>query len=190
MRHKYPYIIILLVLIASVYIVLFNSPQEEKNTTSSITPTKTLALNDFTASFFIFTNGLQREFTNTMYHNLSADVYITANSPHTVYVKKTNTRWKDFFSTLPMGLSTTCLTTGTGQTFCDGDTISSQSAQTQKLTFILNGKEEKNVLEKNIDPGDVLLISFGSRSTTQLERELIRVQQQLSARSSSDLQEE
>src|SRR3989337_644656 len=49
------------------------------------------------ASFAIFTNGTFRIFTASMYHNLSEDVYIQADNPNVVHVKKSNTTWDDFF---------------------------------------------------------------------------------------------
>jgi hypothetical protein len=175
MRHKYPYLIIFIVLLASVYLVLFNTPKEN-NTITKISPTPTVTISDFTASFFINTNGLQRSFSSSMYHNLSPDVYITSETPSTIFIKKPSTKWKDFFSTLPMGISSTCLTTGTGQTFCDGDPVSSQSATFQTLQFILNGKKQPNVLEMNIKPNDILLISFGSFSDEEIQRQFKTIQ--------------
>lgn len=188
MRHKYPYIIILLVLVASVYLVLLNGPSVQK-TSETISPSPTQQTQEFSASFFIITNGIQRNFSNSMYHNLSTDVFITELNPYTVYVKKRNIQWKDFFSTLPMGLSSSCLTTGTGQTFCDGDSASSQSAQIQSLSFILNGKIQPNSLENTINPGDILLINFGTDSESQLLQKFQNLEGQV-ASASANTQEE
>ena len=53
------------------------------------------------ASFAIFTNGTFRLFTAAMYHNLSEDVFIQADNPNIVHVKKTGITWDVFFKTLP-----------------------------------------------------------------------------------------
>lgn len=170
MRHKYPYLIILVVLLASIYLVLFNTPTQESEPDQNQLPTQQ-QFKPFTASFFIITNTTERNFSAPMYHNLSEEVYITQENPQTIYVQKSRITWKDFFSTLPMGLSSSCLITGTGQTFCDGDPISSVSAQTNRLSFILNGKNVPQVLEQEIQPNDVLLISYGSLSNKELEEQ-------------------
>jgi len=116
---------------------------------------------DHAASFAIFTNGTFRVFTASMYHNLSQDVFIEANNPNIVNVKKSDTTWNDFFATLPFKLDKNCLTTGTGQTFCTGSGGS--------LRFYLNGKEDANSLDKKIVEGDQLLISYGSETEDQIK---------------------
>ena len=108
---------------------------------------------DYTATFEIYTNGTKRIFTNSMYHNLSPDVYIESPNPHIINVKKTGITWSDFFNTLPMKLTKDCLVTGTKQTFC--------SSVNQKLRFILNNIETPNALDLEIINGDYLLISYG-----------------------------
>ncbi|HRN96423.1 MAG TPA: hypothetical protein PLD54_03180, partial [Candidatus Levybacteria bacterium] len=85
-----------------------------------------------------------------------------------IHVKKEGILWNDFFSTLPMGLSATCLTTGTGQTFCSGNTTASNSG---KLQFILNGTENAVALDQIIQPGDKLLITFGNSTNTQIQQQ-------------------
>ena len=117
------------------------------------------------ASFAIFTNGTFRVFTNSMYHNLSDDVFIQSINPSIIQIKKEGITWDDFFKTLPFKLDPDCLTTGTGQTFCTG--------QAGKLKFYLNGLEDKDALDKIINQGDKLLVSFGKKEaeiTDQLEK--------------------
>ncbi len=116
------------------------------------------------ASFAIFTDGTFRVFTASKYHNLSQDVYITAQNPNTVIVKKENITWADFFKTLPMELSSDCLTTGTGQRFCTN--------QTKTLKFYINGKKVENFLEQKIQNGDKALITFGSESEQQIQNQI------------------
>ena len=105
------------------------------------------------ATFTIFTNGTQRIFTDPKYHLLSPDVYLQADSPNTVHVKKRGVTWNDFFKTLPMKLSHDCLTTGTGQVFCTN--------ASQRLVFSINGVVEQYVLDKSIKDGDELLVTYG-----------------------------
>ena len=111
---------------------------------------------EFTASFEIYTNGLKRDFSAEMYHNLSEDVYIQNPDPSVIYIKKSEITWNDFFETMPapFSLTTECLTTGTGQKFCN--------SQGKTLKFMLNSKETPNVLDLEIKEDDRLIIQFGS----------------------------
>lgn len=108
---------------------------------------------DVMASFIIFTNGTFRIFTDSRYHNKSEEVFIEAENPNTIRVKKIGITYKDFFSTLPMKLEKDCLTTGTGQVFCNSETHS--------LKFYLNGQNEIDLLDREITDNDQLLISYG-----------------------------
>lgn len=107
---------------------------------------------DIKASFTIVTHGLKRNFTASMYHNRSADVFIEASDPSIVHVKKRGIIWNDFFETLPMKLTKQCLTTGTKEIFCTG--------KNGNLRFYLNGVEERNLLAREIKEGDKVLIEF------------------------------
>lgn len=107
---------------------------------------------NFTAEFDVYTEGVKRVFTSPMYHDLSRDVYITGANPNTVHVRKSGITWKDFFATLPMRLTDTCLVTGTGEKFCNGEQ--------GFLKFSLQGKPVKNFLELEIHKGDKALIQF------------------------------
>lgn len=122
---------------------------------------------DIKASFGIFTNGTFRIFTASMYHNLSDDVYIEASSPNIVIVKKAGATWGDFFATLPMNVTRDCLTTGTGQTFC--------SSNAQTLKFYINGQRDTNALEKRINAGDQLLVSYGNENSGDIEKQLKQI---------------
>lgn len=51
---------------------------------TNLTPKPT----DFTASFEIYTNGTKRIFTDPKYHQQSSEVYLTAEMPSTIYIKK------------------------------------------------------------------------------------------------------
>lgn len=107
---------------------------------------------DIKASFTIVTNGLTRNFSAKMYHNLSPDVYIESPDPSTVHVKKTGITWNDFFKSLPMQLTKECLITGTKETFCRGENGT--------LRFYINDIEDKDLLDKEIKEGDKVLIQF------------------------------
>ncbi|MBI2326930.1 hypothetical protein HYU92_01280 [Candidatus Curtissbacteria bacterium] len=104
------------------------------------------------ASFQINTNGIIRNFKSPKYHQRSPDVYLSADSPTIVHVKKDGITWDDFFKTLPMKLTKDCLTTGDGETFCNGSSSS--------LKFYLNGREEPDLLDKKIEDEDSILITF------------------------------
>lgn len=109
---------------------------------------------NYTARFEIYTNGTRRIFTNPMYHQRSADIYIEAADPHLIQIKKPGTTWNDFFKTLPFSLEKDCLITGTNQTFCNTDT--------KKLFFYLNGNEVPDALDKVIAPNDQLRVEYKS----------------------------
>ena len=123
-------------------------------TTFEISPTKTEEKVDITASFEIYTNTTKRVFSASMYHNLSQDVYITADNPSIVHVKRAGITWHDFFATLPMQLSKECLVTGTKQTFCTG--------QEGSLRFYINDIENPNALDEIINEGDSLRVTYGA----------------------------
>lgn len=115
-------------------------------------PTDRAETVDFTANFEIYTNGTKRIFTQVMYHNQSADVYITSSDPSTVYIKKRDITWGDFFKTLPFSITKDCLITGTKQTFC--------ATTTKKLRFYLNEVESPDALDLEINEGDFLKIVY------------------------------
>ena len=107
---------------------------------------------DFTATFRIVTNGLTRNFSASMYHNQSSDVYIEADDSSVVNVKREGVTWNDFFDSLPFKLTKDCLTTGTGETFCSGSSGT--------LRFYLNDNENQSLLDREIEPGDIVRITF------------------------------
>ncbi len=126
----------------------------------AITPSISTQTNfqPFTAEFKIITDGLTRDFSNSRYHNKSADIFIEKDNPNLVHVQKENITWGDFFSTLPMKVTDYCLTTGTGQMFCSGET--------GKLRFYLNEIETPKALEMRISSGDSLIIEYETFDTT------------------------
>ena len=107
---------------------------------------------NITATFEIYTNTTKRIFTDSKYHNLSEDVYITAQDPSIIYVKKEAITWDVFFKTLPMSLSKNCLVTGTGQNFCTGEN--------GILRFYINGEENTDALDLVIQNQDNLTVKF------------------------------
>lgn len=167
MRHKYPYIILLFIVLISVYLVLFsNKANVPQNNPPQVSPTPS-NVSSYTASFLIFINGIRQPFNSPTYFSLSPDIYIEGKNPAIIHVKKGNVVWSDFFSTLPMGISETCLTLSS-RTFCneDDDLVTSTSG---KLVFILNGKENPKALNTPINPGDKLLITYGNLTSQQLQ---------------------
>ena len=89
-----------------------------------------------------------------MYHNLNPDVYIESDNPSIIHVKRENITWGDFFATLPISLTPTCLITGTKETFC--------TTESKTLRFTLNGQNLPDTLDKTIMDGDKLLVTFGT----------------------------
>jgi len=122
---------------------------------------------DYRASFAIFTNGLNRRFTATMYHNLSDDAFITSDNPNIVLVKKPGITWGEFFDTLPFILKKDCLTTGTDQTFCTNET--------GVLQFYLNGERVNDLLSREIKDGDRALITYGEEKDSVIQKQLEQV---------------
>ena len=107
---------------------------------------------DISAEFKIVTNGTTRIFTDSKYHNLSKDVYITSQNPNTINITKEGITWSDFFKTLPMSLDKNCLITGTKQTFCTNEN--------KKLFFYINNIETPDALDKVINNNDNLLVEY------------------------------
>lgn len=122
---------------------------------------------DLRAGFAIFTRRTFRVFTAPKYHNLSEDVFIRADNPNIVHVKKRGVTWGDFFKTLPMKLTSDCLTTGTGETFC--------STLQEKLKFYLNGEMVNDFLLREIKDDERALISFGSEGEEAIRNQFQRV---------------
>lgn len=122
---------------------------------------------DRRAGFAIFTNGVFRDFSNNKYHNLNSQVFITSGNPNIVVVKRSGITWDDFFKTLPMEITTDCLSTGTGQQFC--------SRENQTLKFFLNGIKDENLLSREIQDGDRVLISYGPENAEGLFEQLARL---------------
>lgn len=122
---------------------------------------------NFQASFAVFTNDVFRVFTASMYHNRSGDVYIEVSNANVVNVKKSGITWGDFFKTLPMELTSDCLTTGTGEKFCN--------SQTKTLKFYINGQKADNFQNTEIKDGDKALISYGQETEAQIQNQLKKI---------------
>ena len=155
------------------YFVFFNTSGSNMNTPSGqeqnqvIQPSLSPGEVEIEASFAIFTNGTLRVFTENKYHNRSQDVFISSENPNIIQVKKPGTTWGYFFSTLPMTLSSECLTTGTQQTFCTGSSGT--------LQFYINGEQNDAALDQEIKDGDQLLVSFGSESMEIIKSQLEQI---------------
>ena len=147
-----PLIIILLL----IFLLPKQSNRISENTAHSPTPIPiketTPSPVNFTAYFEIHTLGTKRIFTDSKYHNLSDDVYITPSNTNQIIVKGKNVTWSDFFATLPMKLEKDCLTTGTGQVFC--------TSEIRSLKFYVNDIEDPDVLDKEISPDDFLRVVY------------------------------
>lgn len=145
-------LLILIIIAGAVGFFLFRGKSEVPAPSSSTQQTQESKTISFEASFEIYTYGTKRIFTDSKYHNKSADVYLEAEDPSTIHVRAGGVTWADFFATLPMELTKDCLTTGTGQNFCQsgGGT----------LGFFINNVHEPDALDAEIKPGDHLLVTY------------------------------
>lgn len=170
-RKLYPLIIVLSLLVGATFLVFFNDNNSinQLNTAQNETEPTPIRPTKFTASFAIFTQGTFRVFTDSMYHNLDKNVYIQATNPNVVHVEEAGVTWDEFFATLPFTLTKDCLVTGTKQTYCTNSE--------EKLAFYINGVEDADALDKEIRPGDRLLVSYGAQSPQQVKDELQQIPQ-------------
>jgi hypothetical protein len=147
-------IVIVAVIVAAtlVFRPTSTSPVTEATMTPITVPTSK-PQTPFTATFEIYTNGTKRVFSDSRYHNLSEEVFLTAEDPSVVNVNNPGITWNDFFATLPMELTKDCLVTGTKQTFCSND-------QSQ-LRFYINDEQDPDALDKEIMAGDYLRVEYG-----------------------------
>ena len=164
--------ILVLAIVLVIYFARFKSSRSSENNLVS-TPNLEVEISetpekvDIKASFAIFTNGTVRTFTAVMYHNLSPDVYITAENPNIVVVEKEGITWQEFFDTLPFKLTKNCLITGTKQTFCTDDS--------GILKFYLNGTRDGDLLDREINNTDETLITFGPEEEPNLEYQFSQI---------------
>lgn len=135
---------------------LRTSPEVTEPLAESPTPTSP---GEIRAGFAIFTNGTFRIFTDPKYHRQSELVYIDAAKPNVVIVGKPGATWGDFFSSLPMSLTKECLITGTKQTFCTNEQA--------ELQFFINGEKVDDALDREIQHGDRLLVTYGKVTPEQ-----------------------
>lgn len=161
-------LLILLLVVALGAFIYFKPTFSPTNPEPSPTPLPTnspefVERNDL-AGFGIYTHGTFRVFTNPRYHNKSEDIYITKDNPYVINIKKPGATWGDFFKTLPMNLTSDCLTAGTGEKFCNGEKGT--------LKFYVNGERVDNFLERKIEDGDRALISFGKEADEQIEKQM------------------
>lgn len=156
-------VFIIVIIIASIGIVYLKNNATMKPT-FPIDDTNPISESMYKASFAIYTNGIKRDFSLPMYHNLSRNVYITSENPNIILVENSQPTWDDFFATLPFSLTKTCLTTGTGETYCTGDL--------GKLRFFINGSENPDILDALINPFDRLLVSFGNESDEVIQTQI------------------
>lgn len=144
-----------LLLITAVSVIRQPSKPEDliiNNPPPTSTSLDSISAADFTAKFEIYTFGTKRIFTDKRYHNLSEDVFITTDNPSQIYIKRKGVTWEDFFKTLPMKLTSQCLTTGTKQTICTNDE--------NELKFFINEVENLNALTKEIQSNDFLKVVY------------------------------
>lgn len=145
---------LILIILAGSFLYYYKNTKTTAQKTSSSAPSPISVDKEvgFSATFKIITNGTTRIFTDSKYHNLSDNVYITSKDPNKIEIRREKITWSDFFKTLPMSLDKNCLVTGTKQTFCTNDT--------KKLYFYLNNIEAPNALDNLIKENDYLLVEY------------------------------
>jgi hypothetical protein len=148
--------IIILIIASGAFLFVNLRTTERAKTKPQISQIKETNLK---ASFAIFTNGTYRIFDDPKYLNQSSDVFM--EKANIITVKKSGITWSEFFKTLPMSLDKDCLVTGTGQTFC--------SNENSKLRFFINGIENPDALDEEINEDDKLLVTFGNESESQIK---------------------
>lgn len=152
MRKTLGISILIGIIVALEYIALpsktpsINSPE----ITPTLQPQEDQVVN-IKATFTVMTDKITRSFINPKYHNRSNDVFITADDPSIIYVKKEGITWQDFFDTLPMKLTKDCLITGDSETLCNDKGT---------LTFSLNDEEDNDLLTREIKDSNKLLVKY------------------------------
>ncbi len=153
--NKSIYLVMIITLAILGGVVIFGGMDQKVNPVSTSTSPSSIPNVEkvnISASFKIVTGNITRSFVASKYHHQSPDVYIEASDPSVAHVTKSGIIWADFFNSLPMKLTKDCLTTGDGETLCDG--------QGGSLKFYLNDIEDKNLLDKEIKEGDKILVTF------------------------------
>ena len=128
------------------------------------------------ANFAIYVNGVRQEFKGTQYYEETATEICTlhpVDSPKerahmhdnvnsVVHVEDHLVTWGNFMQNLGWGMGDDYLKT-TDATYTNGEQ--------GKLSFILNGKPIESIAGQIIQDKDQLLISYGTDSSDQLQKE-------------------
>jgi hypothetical protein len=156
-------LIITVLLTIAAFFMMGNATQniQTKNNIAEKPPVQQNTNTPFTANFAIYTNGTKRDFTAPKYHNRSQDAYISAENSEKIIVNKKGTTWQEFFDSLPAPfmITSTCLTTGTGQNFC--------TSSTKTLAFYVNKTPNPHILLDEIQPNDSLVIIYGDKNAAK-----------------------
>lgn len=145
-------LLFLLVIAGAVGFLIFQGKSSTPTLVSSPQEAEEALPVSFEASFEIYTYGTKRIFSDSKYHNKSGDVYLEASDPSIIHVRSAKITWGDFFETLPMKLTKDCITTGTGQSFCESGG--------GKLGFFINDEHVQDALGAEIKPSDRLLVTY------------------------------
>lgn len=126
------------------------------------------------ANFALYINGQRDEFNNfTFYEEVQScgtdehndpktRVHMHDNVNHTVHVHDNGATWGHFFANLGYTLGNDLIKTDSDG-YIDG-------VSENKLTFILNGKEEEAIANRTIQSEDALLISYGNEDSSVLNQ--------------------
>lgn len=175
---KFTVILLVIFAVFAIFRFISGAHQQSQMTNQPVLPTETNATPlvqatpspaEFKAAFAIYTNSANRVFTDPKYHNRSQDIYLKESNPNIIIVKKAGVTWDVFFKSLPspMKVTSECLITGLGETFCTGNSGT--------LSFYINGQEDPEALAKPVNPGDKLLVTFGNKSATQIQSQIDQI---------------
>jgi hypothetical protein len=128
------------------------------------------------ANFAVYVNGQREEFKSSKYYEEVAAVGCSLNpvdSPlerahmhdeinDVVHVHGSLVTWGNFFENIGWGV---------GDNYLQTDTILLQADDTDKLTFILNGKTVDSIRGLIIGDEDRLLVSYGNEDNVRLQKQ-------------------
>lgn len=157
---------VLLLLLGVLALILLSSRQKPAPLNNLEGESPSSSSTHIHASFLIFTNGTKRDFAQEKYYEADPGAHIHASNPEIIHIHAPGVSWQEFFDLLPspMKLTSSCLTTGLGQRFC--------TAGSAALNFYLNGQKTRDVLRREIQDGDMLLISYGVEEADEVREQL------------------
>lgn len=107
------------------------------------------------------------EYLSTEDTDLSPNVHVHAPRTNVVHIHREQTTWDEFFRSLGMSISDTCLGLRDGTEYC--------TEGTESLKFFVNGVQVDSLRLENLADLGRVLISFGSEDAPALESQIASV---------------